>query len=94
MDSHSRESVFGNELMTTNLAAGTDYLSAITIQSLADIGYTVNLEEADRFILPERSSASASAADGRQAIDLSDDVVSGPAVFYDRQGRVVRVLRN
>ncbi len=94
VDGHWRESVFGDELMTPFLAIGTDYLSAITIQSLADIGYTVNLEEADRFILPERSSASASAVEGRNAIDLSDDVVSGPAVFYDRQGRVVRVLRN
>ena len=94
VDGHWRESVFGNELMTTNLAAGTDYLSAITIQSLADIGYTVNLEEADRFILPERSSAAASAADSRNAIDLSDDVVIGPAVFYDRLGRVVRMVRD
>ena len=94
VDDHWRESVFGNELMTTSLAAGTDYLSAITIQSLADIGYTVNLEEADRFILPERSSAAASAADGRNAIDLSDDVVIGPAVFYDRLGRVVRMVRD
>ena len=94
VDSHWRESVLGNELMTTRLAAGTDYLSAITIQSLADIGYTVNIEEADRFILPERSSASASAVEGPNAIDLSGDVVAGPAVFYDRQGRVVRVLRN
>ena len=94
VDGHWRETVFGNELMSTQLAAGTDYLSAITIQSLADIGYTVNLEEADRFILPERSNASARAAEGRHAIDLSDDVVTGPAVFYDRYGRVVRVLRN
>ena len=94
VDGHWRESVFGDELMTTILAAGTDYLSAITIQSLADIGYTVNLEEADRFILPERSNSSARAAEGLHAIDLSDDVVTGPAVFYDRHGRVVRVVRN
>ena len=94
VDSHWRESVFGNELMTANLAAGTDYLSAITIQSLADIGYTVNLEEADRFILPERSSPSARATESRHAIDLSDDVVAGPAAFYDRHGNVVRVVRD
>jgi hypothetical protein len=93
VDGHWRESVFGDELMTTLLAAGADYLSAITIQSLADIGYTVNLEEADRFILPERSNASASAAAGRHVIDLSGDVVAGPAVYYDGHGRVVRVVR-
>ena len=89
VDGHWRESVFGDELMTTILAVGTDYLSAITIQSLADIGYTVNLEEADRFILPERSSA----AEAPHAIDLSGDVVASPAVFYDRHGRVTRVVR-
>lgn len=93
VDSHWRESVFGNELMTPNLAAGTDHLSAITIQALADIGYTVNLEEADRFVVGAGSNASAHAEEGRHAIDLSDDVVIGTAVSYDRHGRVVRVVR-
>ena len=90
---HWRESVFGTELMTSVLQAGRDALSAITIQSLADIGYTVDVEAADSYTLPG-ASASASAAGRRHAIDLSGDVVNGPAVFYDRQGRVVRVVRN
>ena len=47
VDVHWRKAAFGNELMTSWLdERGTDPLSAITIQSLADIGYTVNLEEA------------------------------------------------
>ncbi len=93
VDSHWRESVFGNELMTTRLAAGTDYLSAVTIQALADMGYTVNLEEADRYVVGAASNASASAEKDRHAIDLSGDVVASPAVFYDRHGRVTRVVR-
>ena len=93
VDGHWRESVFGTELMTSALQAGRDALSAITIQSLADIGYTVDAEAADAYTLPG-ISASASAAGRRHAIDLSGDVVNGPAVFYDRQGRVVRVVRN
>ena len=93
VDGHWRESVFGTELMTPMLQPGADPLSAITIQSLADIGYTVDVEAADAYILPD-ASASASAPGRRHAIDLSGDVVNGPAVFYDRQGRVVRVLRN
>ena len=93
VDIHWRESVFGTELMTSVLQAGRDALSVITIQSLADIGYTVDVEAADAYILPD-ASASASAPGRRHAIDLSGDVVNGPAVFYDRQGRVVRVLRN
>ena len=93
VDVHWRESVFGTELMTSVLQAGRDALSAITIQSLVDIGYTVDVEAADAYTLPE-ANASSSAAEQRPGIDLSGDVVNGPAVFYDRQGRVVRVLRN
>ncbi len=92
VDYHWRESVFGTELMTSGLRRGVaDQLSAITIQSLADIGYTVDVEESDAFVLPV-DSASASAAEQRPGIDLSEDVETVPAVFYDRQGRVVRVL--
>ena len=94
VDVHWRKAVFGTELMAPWLDKHVaDPLSAITIQSLAVIGYTVNLEEADRFIVSAPPNASASAGEGRNAIDLSDDVVTGPAVFYDRHGRVVRVVR-
>jgi hypothetical protein len=94
VDGHWRESVFGEELMTPGLREGVaDYLSAITIQSLADIGYTVNVEEADSYTLPgTRAAGSASAA--ASAIHIREEVVTGPAVFYDRQGRVVRVVRD
>ncbi len=94
MDDHWRESVFGTELMSSGLRRGVaDQLSAITIQSLADIGYTVDVEEADGFVLPESSGAAASASEDGHVIDLSGDVVAGPAVFYDRYGRVTRVVR-
>ena len=94
VDKHWRESVFGSELMTSGLREGSaDLLSAITIQSLADIGYTVNVEEADAYTLPIASSAARAMAAG-PVIDLTEEVVTSPAVFYDRQGRVVRVLRN
>ena len=93
VDGHWRESVFGTELMTSVLQAGRDALSAITIQSLADIGYTIDVEAADTYTLPA-ANASSSAAEQRPGIDLSGDVETVPAVFYDRQGRVVRVRRN
>jgi len=48
-DSHWRESVFGNELMTGFLNAGSNPLSAVTIGSLADLGYGVDLAAADPF---------------------------------------------
>ena len=52
-DGHWRGSVFGNELMASNVDATYPYfLSAITIQSLADLGYKVDPSQADPFTLP------------------------------------------
>ena len=51
-DAHWREDVFGNELMTGFLDRGMNPLSRMTIASLEDIGYEVNYNAADAFILP------------------------------------------
>src|SRR4029078_10797344 len=49
-DSHWRDTVFTNELMTGWAGPGTNLpLSRITVGSLADIGYTVNYAAADAF---------------------------------------------
>ena len=94
VDYHWRQAVFGTELMAPRLDQHVaDPLSAITIQSLADIGYTVNLTEADRYIVPG-ASASVRAAEAGPGIDLTGDVVAAPAAVYDRHGRVVRVIRD
>jgi hypothetical protein len=50
-DSHWREAVFGTELMTPFLSAGRNPLSRLTVASLADLGYTVNLDAADPYAL-------------------------------------------
>lgn len=47
--SHWRESLFTNELMTPFLTAGTTPFSAMTIQSLADLGYVVSTVPAQPF---------------------------------------------
>jgi hypothetical protein len=47
-DSHWRESVFTSELMT-GWASGGLQMSRVTIGSLADIGYVVNMNAADAF---------------------------------------------
>ena len=46
---HWRGGVFGDELMTPT---GTRALSAITVQSLADLGYGVDVSQADAYTLP------------------------------------------
>lgn len=48
-DGHWRDLVFGNELMTGYLDFDTNPLSAITIASLADLGYTVDPAAADSY---------------------------------------------
>jgi hypothetical protein len=52
-DSHWRESVHNSELMTGWLEGGgaPNPLSAITIASLADMGYSVNMATADSYTL-------------------------------------------
>ncbi len=56
--SHWRVGVFGDELMTPT---GSGAISAITVQSLADLGYGVDLSQADAYTLPSAASAKASA---------------------------------
>ncbi len=51
-DAHWRESVFGNELMTGYIDSGDLPLSAVTVGSLSDIGYGVDLGASDPFGTP------------------------------------------
>lgn len=91
-DVHWRQSVLVTELMTPFASIGTvDPLSAITIQSLADMGYTVNAALADPYTLP-----GAAAADRTDApvIDLRNDVMRGPIIVVGADGRVIRVVGN
>ena len=63
-NSHWRHSVFGDELMTVE--GGNKALSAITLQSLADLGYSVDLSQADAYTLPAPGAAKSVAARDRQ----------------------------
>jgi Leishmanolysin/Bacterial pre-peptidase C-terminal domain len=48
-DSHWDEELFGNELMSGYIGSATNPLSRITVASLADLGYTVNMAAADPY---------------------------------------------
>jgi hypothetical protein len=50
--SHWRDSVFGNELMTGMIGLGVSPLSRVSIASLGDLGYHVDLSQADPYSLP------------------------------------------
>jgi hypothetical protein len=49
---HWRESVFGSELMTGFVANAPNPLSRMTVASLQDLGYVVNLDAAEPYNLP------------------------------------------
>jgi Leishmanolysin len=64
-DSHWDEDTFDNELMTGFLNLGENPLSAVTVASMADLGYTVDLRAGDRYRLPHTGNAAISAAEQR-----------------------------
>ncbi len=90
-DGHWRASVFGTELMTPSISpnAESSPLSTITIQSLADLGYTVDVSLADAYRLP---SAAALELLLENSTDLGNDIIVGPIVVTDQYGRTIRVI--
>ena len=51
-DSHWRETLFRNELMSGFIAASNNPLSRLTVCSLQDLGYVVDLNAAEPYTLP------------------------------------------
>jgi hypothetical protein len=92
-DSHWRESIFDNELMTGFISGTPNPMSVTTIASLQDLGYSVNSLEADAFTIPAPPPLMASVS--RQGITLQNDVRRGTIYFVDDAGRIVaqRVIR-
>ncbi|HEV7590185.1 MAG TPA: leishmanolysin-related zinc metalloendopeptidase [Longimicrobium sp.] len=85
-NSHWRESVLKNELMTGYLNNGSNPLSVVTVRSLQDLGYTVNVAGADPLFLTLalRAQVSGTAPTGLQ---LENDVWTGPRYKITRHGR-------
>ena len=86
-DGHWRESVFDHEVMTAFFSAGPEVLSAITIQSLVDMGYEVDATQADAYTLPAAPSSSTrvakAALEDEEDLILLDCVVSHPEAGPD-----------
>jgi hypothetical protein len=51
-DSHWRETIFGSELMTGFVANAVNPISRITVGSLEDLGYVVDMNAAEPYNLP------------------------------------------
>jgi Leishmanolysin len=71
-DGHWRESIFANELMTGFINTGFNPLSRVTIASIADLGYQVNLAAADPYALPGARAAV-------EAFELNEDLITPTA---------------
>jgi hypothetical protein len=89
VNSHWRDGVFDPELMTGFLNAGTNPLSAVTVASLGDLGYTVDLSQADPFTL----NPAFRMAGPRRGRTMVNDIISDPIRRVDASGRVVGVIR-
>jgi hypothetical protein len=87
-DAHWRESVFGNELMT-GFVDPTDPLSRVTVSSLADLGYTVNVAGADPYTLAPGLRAFAHGP----RVELKNDLVRLPLHVVDEGGRIVKIVQ-
>jgi len=95
--SHWRESVMTNELMTGFLNSGPNPLSATTIESMADLGYTVDASVADPW--PSPGSAASRAVTGAQPAPPASVVeaptphtmLHGPRFSVTRSGQLRRL---
>jgi hypothetical protein len=87
-DSHWRESILTNELMTGFISpSGTpNPLSAITAAAFRDMGYVVNDAPSDPFTF----QASLQAMLAGPAFELREAALVDPILVIDRRGRVVR----
>src|SRR5262245_8756330 len=89
-DAHWRESVFDNEVMTGYINLGANPLSAISIASLGDLGYTVDPSQADPYTVVNALRAPGS---NRVVLHLQNDVKVGRIGVLGRNGRVSRWVR-
>ena len=97
--SHWRFSVLTGELMGGGQTpSGTEPLSAITIQALANLGYTVDVTQADPYTLPD-AAAKASAKIAAPHTHVQSHLLWGigqeqePIYVVDQQGHIVRTLQ-
>lgn len=87
---HWRESVLANELMTGYLNNGSNPLSVLTVRSLTDLGYTVDVAAADAFSL---TLSVRDADEATSRLRLINDLYTGPLFSVDRQGRRTMIRR-
>ncbi len=79
IESHWRETVFGNELMTGYTDQGLLPISRLTVAMLEDMGYQVNYDAADPYVIPSQRvlSALVAASARKRKLHVSRPVCEG-----------------
>jgi hypothetical protein len=90
MNGHWRESVLGYELMTGYLSPTFNPVSALTVRSLADLGYIVEPGAGDPFTMGLAARANRLPG-GTGSLKIHDDAYTGPRYTVDRRGRRTRI---
>lgn len=81
---HWRESLFTNELMTPFLNAGAVPFSAMTVESLGDLGYTVSTAHTNAFTVSGTELRSEVEAEGSAPLQFSEPI--RPVFTLDEMG--------
>ncbi len=90
-DAHWRESVLVNELMTGYINRGVNPLSATTIGSLRDIGYTVDDSVANPYTVPAAAGIRAGGLGVEfDTLFMGNDTRSEEPIFVGPDGRPLR----
>jgi hypothetical protein len=90
-DSHWRQSVLLNELMTGTLSVSSSPLSRLTVASLEDLGYEVDEQGADAFQIGPFPAPPRAPAFGA-GLPVGDDVLLGPIYVVGPDGRIQGLL--
>ena len=91
-DAHWRESLFTTELMTPFIGGGAAPFAAVTIESLGDFGYTVNINASDAYTVSAGLWASPSVAGEDPRLTRMPEPIQ-PTFTIDGRGRLVPLRR-
>lgn len=87
-DAHWRESLFGNELMSSVINTGSNPLSRVTAAALADMGYQVDLTFADPYTPPTTPTPNSGSATN----NVGTAVTQGHWSLSNRTAQLVQPL--
>ena len=90
INAHWREGVLQSELMTGYLnTAAPNPLSLLTVRSLRDLGYVVDITKADAFVQSMSLQAGLMSTDGGEQLHLMGDAIALPLLEMGLDGRIL-----